>query len=261
MPKKGFLMGTYTVEDVQKIVSSKFPDIKVLSYTGKKEPVNLECETCGYTWTNRGETVTRLIFKGCPKCTGNIKRTQADYEKDPIHCKHCDEELPWIGKGSWRKEFCNNSCAAKYNNSHSENRPKRKITYCLSCGKELSDSVKLFCDNVCQKDYEYKEWVKRFKAGLESCINGKYGISHQLRRYLFEKYGHKCARCGWHEINPTSGKCPLEVEHIDGNYTNNSEENLTLLCPCCHSLTPTYKGLNRGNGRKSRAKYYEKQSA
>lgn len=24
----------------------------------------------------------------------------------------------------------------------------------------------------------------------------------------------------------------------------------------CHSLTPTYKGANKGNGRKSRKKYY-----
>ena len=38
-------------------------------------------------------------------------------------------------------------------------------------------------------------------------------------------------------------------QHIDGNSKNNKEENLTLLCPNCHSLTKTYKGANRGNGR------------
>ena len=52
-----------------------------------------------------------------------------------------------------------------------------------------------------------------------------------------------------------SGKIPLEIEHIDGNYLNNSESNLILLCPNCHSLTATYKGANRGNGRKARKKY------
>ena len=61
-------------------------------------------------------------------------------------------------------------------------------------------------------------------------------------------------RCGWCEINPTSGKIPLEIEHIDGNYKNNTEENLILLCPNCHSLTPTYRALNKGHGRKERYK-------
>ena len=56
-------------------------------------------------------------------------------------------------------------------------------------------------------------------------------------------------------MNPYTGKIPLEVDHIDGDYTNNNENNLTLLCPNCHSLTPTYKGANSGRGRKTRHKY------
>ena len=77
-----------------------------------------------------------------------------------------------------------------------------------------------------------------------------------LKRYLFEKYNNKCCKCGWGETNPYTGNIPLEVEHKDGNYTNNSEDNLELLCPNCHSLTSTYKGANRGKGRTSRNKYY-----
>ena len=42
---------------------------------------------------------------------------------------------------------------------------------------------------------------------------------------------------------------PLEIDHIDGNSENNSEENLRLICPNCHSLTANYRGANRGNGR------------
>lgn len=76
-----------------------------------------------------------------------------------------------------------------------------------------------------------------------------------------EKYQCKCSKCGWGEENPFSHTIPLEVEHIDGNFQNNREDNLTLLCPNCHSLTPTYKGANKGNGRKDREKYYTKQIA
>jgi predicted HNH restriction endonuclease len=45
----------------------------------------------------------------------------------------------------------------------------------------------------------------------------------------------------------------VEVEHIDGNWRNNQPSNLTLLCPNCHSLTPTYRALNWGRGREYRA--------
>lgn len=127
--------------------------------------------------------------------------------------------------------------------------------FCLNCGKELTDKRNKYCNNKCQAEYQYKEWVIRWKEGKESGIRGSYGISVYLKRYLFEKYHHKCAKCGWGEVNPYTGTLPLEVEHIDGNYQNNSEDNLTLLCPNCHSLTATYKGANKGHGRKERKKY------
>ena len=69
------------------------------------------------------------------------------------------------------------------------------------------------------------------------------------------KYDNKCARCGWGEKNTYTNTIPLEIEHIDGNYRNNKEDNLVLLCPNCHSLTSTYKGANLNHGRKSRKKY------
>lgn len=128
--------------------------------------------------------------------------------------------------------------------------------YCLNCNRELSGRNRKFCDHHCQNEYEYKEWVKRWKEGLETGIKGEYGISNNLRRYLLEKYNYKCSKCGWGEENPYTHTIPLEVEHIDGNYLNNKEENLTILCPNHHSLTSTYKGANKGHGRNERLKYY-----
>jgi Zn finger protein HypA/HybF involved in hydrogenase expression len=66
---------------------------------------------------------------------------------------------------------------------------------------------------------------------------------------LIEKCNEKCSECGWNKRNETSGKIPLEVDHIDGNSENNLEENLRLLCPNCHALTPHFRNLNKGNGR------------
>ena len=99
---------------------------------------------------------------------------------------------------------------------------------------------------------EYEIYIQKWKRGEVSGLRGKYQISKHIVRYLFKKYENKCCECGWSEINKYTGNIPLEVEHVDGDYTNCYEENLKLLCPNCHSLTPTYKGANRGNGRKNR---------
>jgi 5-methylcytosine-specific restriction endonuclease McrA len=43
----------------------------------------------------------------------------------------------------------------------------------------------------------------------------------------------------------------LQVDHIDGNHTNNKEENLQTLCACCHTIkTAIYKDYSTP-GRKS----------
>ncbi|MGF1428856.1 HNH endonuclease [Kitasatospora sp. LaBMicrA B282] len=55
----------------------------------------------------------------------------------------------------------------------------------------------------------------------------------------------RCEGCGtpptWHGRPLT-----LEVDHIDGDWLNNQERNLRLLCPNCHATTETYCGRNKG---------------
>jgi predicted Zn-ribbon and HTH transcriptional regulator len=79
--------------------------------------------------------------------------------------------------------------------------------------------------------------------------------SKHIRGRLLKKAGNKCTQCGWDAINPVSKRCPLEMDHIDGNPRNNTPGNLRILCPNCHSLTPTHRWLNaRGSGRRSLGK-------
>ena len=125
---------------------------------------------------------------------------------------------------------------------------------CLNCCKEIRDRNK-YCSVKCQKEYEYKQYIDKWKNGNIDGMRGDYQISLHIKTYLFKKYNKKCARCGWGEKNRYTGNIPLEIEHIDGNYKNNNEDNLILLCPNCHSLTSTYKGANLNRGRKQRRKY------
>lgn len=99
----------------------------------------------------------------------------------------------------------------------------------------------------------YLDYIDNWKLGKVSGTKGNgEQISSYIRKYLFEKFDNKCSKCGWNQVNLFTNKIPLEVEHIDGNCQNNVEENLLLLCPNCHSLTSTYRALNKGYGRKNR---------
>lgn len=126
---------------------------------------------------------------------------------------------------------------------------------CINCGKEIQSKnckKRKYCSHACQIEYQQKEWEQKWISGEISGVSENDhwdNIPDRIRTYLFKKHNNKCSICGWGEINPFTGRIPLEVEHLDGNAKNNRPENLTLLCPNCHSLTATYRGANRGKGR------------
>ena len=135
--------------------------------------------------------------------------------------------------------------------------PKKPRLQCLNCSRETKRAVDKYCDRKCQHEHKYKVYVASWLSGQENGVSLKYGnISKHVRRYLIERDGEKCSLCGWCEVNPYTGKIPVEVDHIDGNWQNNSPDNLRLLCPNCHSLTPTYKARNKGKGRDWRRELY-----
>jgi len=130
--------------------------------------------------------------------------------------------------------------------------PKKPRKKCLFCGKETPRPGYKYCSNACQMEYQYQSYIRRWKAGEVSGLQSIGIVSRYIKRYLRRKYGNKCCLCGWAKINPKTKRVPLVAHHIDGNWRNNTESNLCLLCPNCDSLTPTYAGLNKGKGRKNR---------
>ena len=77
-------------------------------------------------------------------------------------------------------------------------------------------------------------------------MKGVYFQTFQLKKRLFNTKlkQRACELCGWAKTSP-DGRIPLELDHINGDRTDNRLENLRILCPNCHSLQLTHRGLNR----------------
>jgi hypothetical protein len=161
-------------------------------------------------------------------------------------CLNCNKEFEV--KKIEPNKFCSHSCSASYNNKRKK---RKKYNDCLNCKVELKRKNSKYCDSKCQHEFERKQKFELIKNGNVELDSRWY------KKYLIHIHGEKCMQCGWCEKNIFSDTIPIELEHIDGNSENNELKNLKLLCPNCHSLTPTAKSLNRGNGRFIRRQRYK----
>jgi len=97
----------------------------------------------------------------------------------------------------------------------------------------------------CYKPNQAGKGIKKPKSNrilTEDILVGKYPQYQtcKLKDRLFEEgiKEEKCEACGIKEWNDKPLK--MELHHKDGNNKNHLLENLMILCPNCHSQTPTY---------------------
>jgi len=131
-----------------------------------------------------------------------------------------------------------------------------KTYTCKTCNTESRfkhSKSNIYCSIKCQSVDRQAQFISKWLNGDETGT-GVNGTKLSIKRYLLAQQDNKCAYCGITEHN---GKpIVLELEHKDGNSQNNLPKNLCMICPNCHSQTPTYKGANRGNGRHARRVRY-----
>lgn len=151
------------------------------------------------------------------------RRSQhAAYASAPSLCKCCGGELPYDKR---TKPYCSRSCAARINGSLFPKRQKTQANLEAAEMRAQAAQVRLDVRN----------------AALAA---GNRGHA-TMKNYLLSLFGNKCMdpECAW-----DFEACAIDVEldHIDGDSTNNVPVNLRLLCPNCHGLTDTFAGKNRG---------------
>lgn len=146
--------------------------------------------------------------------------------------------------------FCSRSCSVSWTNKKN---PKRKRTsrlyFCFACSIPLSKpGQKKYCSSTCKAKNSKQEKIKQWLDGKWNGSRKSGDISSHVRNYLLKQAGYACTTCGWSEINPYISKVILTIDHVDGNAFNNSPDNLRVICYNCHTLTPTFGSLNKGNG-------------
>ncbi len=102
---------------------------------------------------------------------------------------------------------------------------------CKNCGNEItyspSRSKGLSCCWSCSA-------ADRIKTKFALNTNWSKGMGTHLKKLR----GERCEECGITEHN---GKpITFQIDHINGDRTDNRHENLKILCPNCHSQTSTF---------------------
>ncbi len=177
-------------------------------------------------------------------------------------CENCGS----IHDGNYGSgRFCCEKCARSFSTKFNREETNRKVSktlggkcykpkekYCLYCGDKLSSTAKKFCNNnSCMHEYAYLLNVNSWLLNVYD-FKDVMKCPEFIRDYLLDKYNNSCSLCGWKEVNPLLKRPILEIEHIDGNCMDHSYKNVTLLCPNCHTLTPTYRGLNINNPKRDK---------
>jgi ssDNA-binding Zn-finger/Zn-ribbon topoisomerase 1 len=96
--------------------------------------------------------------------------------------------------------------------------------------------------SVRKKGNKNRKITDELMFSTEYTINRSSGTVNRrvIERLIELGKPYQCDSCGINEWN--NKPLRLQLEHIDGNNRNYVKDNLSFLCPNCHSQTATFSG-------------------
>ena len=150
----------------------------------------------------------------------------------PRLCDHCRQpytaETRYLNRNQGM--YCSLLCSAR-SNGQKRTVSREPNSECAWCGFRFyakpsrvkkSKSGLIFC---C---HEHKDAAAHLE-GIPDIHPRQYGSGSSYRKLAIRVYGAECSQCGY-DRHPEI----LEVNHKDCDRTNNSLNNLEVLCPNCH---------------------------
>jgi hypothetical protein len=165
------------------------------------------------------------------------RRALAAYYANPSYCKDCGSvitvkewEQPRVAR---HKQFCNSSCAAKFNNKKFPKRKKHANT-CKLCG-EFVPKPRRVCDDCLQVT---QVLLKQTKGELLDILGGsqtllRARISNHARRYYQGEF--ECKICSYNKHVEICHKKPVSSFPLSALIRDiNAPANLVALCATHH---------------------------
>lgn len=125
---------------------------------------------------------------------------------------------------------------------------------CVNCSKQLSKGNQsgycYQCLIAIRREKKIQSWLSSGETGftVDTTIRGV------IRDYILQDQDYKCAICGI--SNCWNGQqLNFVLDHINGDASNSSRENLRLVCPNCDSQLPTFKSRNKNSARNKRKEF------
>lgn len=129
-----------------------------------------------------------------------------------------------------------------------------KGNLCKRCNKKIySQNQTGYCYD-CLVEVRRQETLKKWKETGDTGCGVSTTLRNCIRDYIFQKQNEKCAICNL-EARWNGKELHFILDHIDGDASNDFEDNLRLVCPNCDSQLDTYKSRNKNSARIHRKNY------
>ena len=185
-----------------------------------KKGTNLICPTCNKEfYVMQSRKIQYKIIHCSKECYWKaLRQNERPTKTTSLTCKNCNKIFTYEYRSGPKRNFCSRKCQRQI-----QFRTSRQISICDTCNKEFECSkysVRKYCSDICRtKSHDTKKRLAPMsKNGVRRAFIRRGLITH-------------CHECGYKDHPEILG-----IHHKDEDRTNNSFDNLIVLCPNCHSI-------------------------